>query len=387
MTTEVATPETPIAVPKKPYTSPSQLDTICRCPEQWRRIYMEGERLPPGVAAMQGTAVHDGAAINFRQKIKTHEDLPRNDIVEAAVAKFEAEAAGTYVMTPEESSRGAGTVIGEAKDQVADMATLLADEIVPEYQPVLVEQPVRIILPEASHDLLGILDLADDKRRVVDFKTSGKRKTQGEADQSVQLTFYAAGHRVLTGELPTELRLEVMVKKGVPERQIVRTQRGPDDFAALAHRVNSVLQIIDNGVFMPAPPGSWYCSAKWCGFWPTCRYVNANPQRVYSIAPPKPQPLIEELRAAISKETLQRAVPKKPGKNLKERLWNETKRVCKFCDAPLTLVAAIITPIVPLAHGGSNKPENLTVACRVCSDRQAAAGTPETAESTAGGNQ
>lgn len=372
------------AVPEKPYFSPSRIDMTCRCGEQARRVYEEGERLPPGVAAMQGTAVHDGAAVNFRQKVETHQDLPRNDIVEAAVAKFESESAGMYVLTADEASRGVSAVLGDAKDQVASMAELLADEIAPDYQPVLVEQTVRIILPDATHDLLGILDLADDQNRVIDFKTSGKRKTQAEADQSVQLTFYGAGHRVIRGTLPDELRLEVMVKKATPERQIVRTHRGPEDFRALANRVNSVLKTVKTGLYTPAPPGSWYCSAKWCGFWSTCKFVNANPQRTYSIAPPKEPVNLEDLKTKLAAASGPRSVPKASGKTLKERVWNASGRNCHFCQKPVSLPVAAIAHVVLPAHGGSNDESNLCISHRVCNEQRADAGQPVNAAEAAG---
>ncbi|HEV3340915.1 MAG TPA: PD-(D/E)XK nuclease family protein [Pirellulales bacterium] len=262
--------------PDKPHLSASQLDMISKCPEQWRRRYVEGEVIPPGIAALKGKAVHRPAEINFRQKIETHDDLPVKEFIDLAADAFEAELAGGYLLTPEEEVRGRKTVLGEAKDATVKMAIFHATDQAPDYQPELVEQQFRIALP-GPHDLVGVIDMADDARRVVDLKTSGKAKSQGDADGSIQLTAYAAGYRVLTGEQPTELRLDTIVQTAkTTRRDVVSTARGPADFRALAARLNVVERQIESGIFPPAPVGAWYCGPKYCGYWSTCKFVNAE---------------------------------------------------------------------------------------------------------------
>ena len=47
----------------------SNLGTALRCGEQFRRRYIEGERIPPGVAAGRGTGVHNANDVNLSQKV------------------------------------------------------------------------------------------------------------------------------------------------------------------------------------------------------------------------------------------------------------------------------------------------------------------------------
>lgn len=251
---------------EKPYLSPSQIDMYLRCGESYRRRYIEGERIPPGVAMLQGTGVHAGAEVNFRQKVTSRTDLPASDIIDAAVDGFDRSLLGGYQIDSD------GPAPDEARDQVATIAELYADEVAPEYQPVHVEQAVKIELP-GPYDMLGILDMADDHGRVVDIKTTGKAKTQTECDTSAQLTFYAAAHKVLTGELASEVRLEVLVKTKRPKRVMLASTRGQEHFAALANKINAVSAGIQAGVFLPAEPGSWMCSQKFCGYYHTCPFV------------------------------------------------------------------------------------------------------------------
>lgn len=260
----------------KPYLSATQLNMYARCPEQYRRRYIEGERLPPGIAATRGTGLHQAAAANMRQKVQSHVDQPPTDIIDQAVAAYDAAIHGGVALTAEEVSEGVENVIGENRDLVADLALVHAKQQAPEYQPVLVEREIRLELP-GPRDLLGVIDLADDQGRVVDWKTGKKAQSQTEADTSVQLTIYAAAHRAVSGSDPSEVRLDYLTTGSRIKRGVVSSQRGPDDYAALAARFNAVSAAIDAGVFPPAMPGSWFCSARWCGFYENgCPFVNGR---------------------------------------------------------------------------------------------------------------
>jgi hypothetical protein len=250
-----------------------------RCPEQYRRRYIEGERIPPGIAMMTGTAVHKGIEHNFRRKIETHEDLPGARIAEAAVAGFEQATKDGYTLTKEEDKIGRARVLGTAIEQTVALAHLHAEEQAPDYQPVEVEQATRMIFPTAAADLLAITDLRDDQGRVTDFKTSAKSKPGAEVDYSMQLTIYAAAYWVDRGIPPVEVRLDTLVKTKKPKRQLLRSTRGKADIEVLIGRINITLKAMQSGNFPPCPPDAWQCSDRWCGYFRTCPYVNSEPQR------------------------------------------------------------------------------------------------------------
>lgn len=262
----------------KPHLSASQLEMFGKCPEQWRRRYIEKHVLPPGISILKGKAVHACAEQNFKQKIETHEDLPRSQIVEIAVADFEEQSQSPeFAFTAEEESRGGDVVIGEAVDSVADMASVHAQQQAPDYQPVHVEGDFRVSLPNSAYDIVGRIDLIDDRNIVADLKTAGKAKTQDDADSNVQLTVYSVGVRLLTGEPATELRYDTIVQtKTKTYRHVTTTQRGDGDLVALSNRINTVNAMIQAGVFPPTTPGAWWCGPKWCGYWRTCPYVNSQ---------------------------------------------------------------------------------------------------------------
>ena len=264
---------------KRPHISPSQLNMISNCGEQWRRRYEEGEIIPPGIAMMQGTGVHAGAAVNFKQKIESHEDLPAKDIIDASVSGMtERIREDGILFTEDEQAIGEDVVVGKAIDTVKTLATLHASTQAPDYQPIEngVEQWMSIEVPNATHDLFGIVDLLDDKHRVVDIKTAAKTPSKGTADSSIQLTFYAAAKQVKSGMPASEVRLDTLVNLKTPKRHIDVSHRGADDFRALSNRVNAALAVIKAGTYAPANPNWWGCDPRYCGFHATCPYVNPN---------------------------------------------------------------------------------------------------------------
>ena len=263
----------------RPYISATQVEMYWRCPESWRRRYAEQEVIPPGIVLLVGSGVHRGAEVNFSQKIESRVDLPADDIVDAAVAGFEAGQAGGLAFTKEEVSCGCEIVIGAAKDQTAQLAGLHAKEQAPDYQPVAAEQRIEIPFPSATHDLLGFVDLIDDQDRVTDIKTIGKKPPAGIADESTQLTIYAAAFQRLYGRPASEVRLDFLrkaTKTMQPQRYVASSTRGPADFQALIYRINETLKAINAGIYPPASPGAWCCSPKWCGYWQTCRFINSE---------------------------------------------------------------------------------------------------------------
>ncbi len=262
----------------KPHLSATQLDMFARCGEQWRRRYVEGDKIPPGIAMAKGGGLHQAAELNMRQKIDSHVDLPASQIVDAAVAGFESIVSAEDVwLTPDERERGKKFVVSETIDALADIAEVHAAEQAPDYQPVFVEQVVEIPVASADYDIKGVIDLADDQDRLIDFKTAKRSKSQGDVDASTQLTIYAGAFRGLTGREPAEIRFDTIVQtKTKTSRQVVTTERDRGDFVALAARIQTVSKAIKAGVFLPAPAGAWQCSAAWCGFHSSCKYVKGN---------------------------------------------------------------------------------------------------------------
>lgn len=259
---------------EKPHVSPSQLDMYEKCGEQWRRRYVLKEKIPPGIAMLRGSSVHVGAEINFKQKIETHQDLPTKDIVEASVESFDSNSRNGVSFTEEEMRIGTKKVVGKEKDVVAKSAQVLGDEVVKHYQPAFVEKLHRISLSK-ERDLVVKLDVATVKDEIMDVKT-GRRMSEADARQSVQMNIYGIAYHGITGKTPQSLIHENLVAPLTPtgevKRNPLRTSLRPQNVDATIRRLNSFLTGLEAGFFKPAPQGAWWCSTKYCGYAWTCPF-------------------------------------------------------------------------------------------------------------------
>jgi len=255
---------------EKKYISATQLSTFERCGLQYLFRYVEKITIPPGVAMVKGAGVHGGAKANFEQKKESHRDLPKGHIIEISVTEFERRAAKGVLLTPEEETVGYEKVLGQTKDSVVTLASIFADEVAPVYQPAYVEERHRIVVPDSEYDLMAIMDLATEDELVVDLKTGSKKKAAAEVQTSSQLTFYSLVYKKITGNLPRAVRLEVLVDKKTPERQVLEGSRDLGHLQVLIARINRMVDAIAKGAFLPVEPSSFWCSKRFCGYANIC---------------------------------------------------------------------------------------------------------------------
>lgn len=247
------------------------------CGEAYRRRYVEGEKDLAGTAALRGSGVHGGAQVNHIQKKKSGKDLPKQDIVDAAVAAYEERKSKEgFRLTPDEMSIGVTPALARTVQTITVLTGVYADQVAPGIEPDLIEEKITVEIPGTDVDLAGTLDLSTVDGRIKDFKTSTRSKSQKDADESSQLTMYDFLYEKKTGRKPSGVDLEVLVDLKTPKHQRLSTVRTQRDRQVLFNRINVMLNSRKAGIFAPAAVGSWNCSAKWCGFWDTCPFVNSE---------------------------------------------------------------------------------------------------------------
>ena len=248
-----------------------------RCPEQYRRRYVEGQRIPPGIALLRGSAVHTAAEQNNGQKVNSHEDLPVVDLQDIAAEAYDirVQEEGVYLQ-PDEKSR-AKDALGEGKDAAVGLAGYYGEALAPQIQPVEVEQRFTIELPGLC-DLMGVIDVVDTERVIRDMKTSGKRKAQRDADTNTGLTVYGLAYETQNQSPPAGLRLDTLIrtKSGKHSLQHLDTERTHAHYGALLKRLTAQVQAISLGSFPPTNPANWWCGPRWCGYYHTCPYRNGS---------------------------------------------------------------------------------------------------------------
>lgn len=249
-------------------------NTWLRCPEQFRRRYIEGDILPPGIAAHVGSGLHGAAELNFTEKLITGEDQPKSILQDAAATAYRArlDRDGVFVCHAEMPSLQKDLAAG------LDMAVKLVDpffEFAPEIQPSLVEHKSSIDV-EGLPRITGTVDLYTVDKRLSDLKTAKRTWSQQQADTTTQLTIYREFVKRELGTPPDTYTIDCFVKTKTPKYESVKTVRNDEDFEVLANKMRLMMRMVNAGIFPPADPGSWVCSPRFCGYYLTCTYIAAH---------------------------------------------------------------------------------------------------------------
>jgi hypothetical protein len=243
-----------------------------RCGEQFRRRYVEGEVIPPGIAQIRGTGLHHASQVNFSVKLRTGQDEPLSVLLDAAEDKFRRIAADGVYLTKEEKPEKA-KLLENGLHQTLTLTTHYRQEVAPRIFPKFVETKFAVARPEIKLPLTGIIDVEDQHGKIVDLKTSSMKWPEERIRQEIQPVFYSLVREQETGARPDiEYQILIPYKAGAQaQKQCYRAQ--DNDYAALLSKMKLFEVAVKVGLFLPAFPGSWWCSDKWCGYHSTCRYV------------------------------------------------------------------------------------------------------------------
>ena len=261
-----------------------------RCGEQYFRRYILGEKIAPGVALIVGSATHVPIEHDLQNKIETEELLPSEQIKDLARDTVNDRWDREGVRLDEtEQEKGADRVKGEAVDMAVNLALLHHNELAPLIQPAHVERRWELDLPGYDCTLTGVIDIQETSLDVIDTKTAARRPAANSADGNQQLTIYCLATKVLDGVIP-KVSIHSLVKSKSKRRQpaewrgltlpddieIQESTRTSVDFPPVLRRIESLLVAIEKGIFLPTNPENWACDPRYCGYYPTCKYVNAK---------------------------------------------------------------------------------------------------------------
>jgi len=251
------------------YLSISQIEMYIRCPRSYYFRYIKGIVSPPSIALVTGSSGHAALEMNFRYKANdpNRMDAPVSDVMDAFSDEFDVRS--------KELDRGTPLSLSNEKDRTYGLLQKHQEEIAPSLVPESadsVEQELKMEI--GGIQMLGYADLVTTDS-VVDHKFVGKVKSAADANNSLQLTFYAKATGKDQGAFNCLVKSKLSPKAGrwsVPKVQIVPGAVRTDlDYAWLENVVKSIAISISAGVFPPTDPCSWACSEKFCGFWHMCR--------------------------------------------------------------------------------------------------------------------
>jgi len=244
------------------HISISQIRMFRRCPQQYKFRYIDGLKIPPAGAVTLGKSIHKGIEYNFSQKIKSHQDLPLDDVFDAYSTAFESLRYDTDWKDEKP---------GEVKDDGYSLLKVHHTQKAPQVQPVAVEKKIEIPFENVDYTFLGYLDVIDEKGKILDTKTASRTPPEDQIKRDEQLTAYALLYRVEYGKEEAGIELDFLVRTKRPKLVVLEGWRTQADIDLFLEEVGKIYQAIKTGIFYRTDPANWWCSPQWCGYWDKCQ--------------------------------------------------------------------------------------------------------------------
>lgn len=247
----------------------SGVDMYLRCGQQYAFRYLEGKRSPPGIALAEGVGHHAAMEADNKRKIKEGKAYGHKQLTELFVDEFdklipvyekECEEVKTKLDWEGEDKNG---IVARAQVLHLDYEKRISTKIVPESAEESFAKEATV--KEKTFRLYGQIDLTT-KKKVWDYKTSRRAKSQRDADESLQLTLYG-----WVAE-KKEVGLIVLIKDK-PHVELVESTRSTGESLWGLEVAASAVEGIRRGVFNLTKPDpmAWHCSRRFCGFYGICR--------------------------------------------------------------------------------------------------------------------
>lgn len=252
-------------VAKKDHYSFSQVNTFLRCPYQYAFRYLLSYKVPPISALVFGSSMHETLEDNYVQKIESYIDIPVGEAQARFANHWEVNMVKNVGMEFDE---------GESRESMLDEGTRMIagyhEVIAPTIQPVVVEEPFTVSMPNISKPFVGRIDLIDINDIVVDHKNTKRAGIQSAVDKDFQTTMYYKAFISKYSKMPKGFEMHYLVRTKKPQYLKIHTTRTADNISAFEHTCSKVTESIERGIFYPNPH-NFMCSEKGCGYWKFCK--------------------------------------------------------------------------------------------------------------------
>lgn len=303
----------PRTLPHGDYLSASSVRLYLSCPEKWRRRYLLGEYEPSSGSVIVGNAVHKAEGQHYQHKLDVGRNLLVADVLDAYSDEFE--------YAKEEASDRAGIDWGEerpgrVKDSGARVLGLYHRQVARLVVPSAVERRFTVELPGVDWTFQGYFDLETGEGPVVDLKVRGATKgvvSAEEAAADVAVTGYTFARKAEGAaswplfDFHSLVRAETCTPRHVLITPTKRSIEQLEAFERLLYRVaTEIAWRTENDVWTPAPPGSWWCSDRYCGFWRSCPFGGAHRNGggpgPRPLRKPKPTDMLDAVDATLRRD-------------------------------------------------------------------------------------
>lgn len=250
------------------HLSYSSISSYMTCGKAWKYRYIDKVQAPTSPTLIIGSTVHD----TVEEIVRTQTlGIDRPDSADFATERLSERlsASGLAVDGPEAEN---------AKNDVLRFFTspYILSEVynitakVDEAGP-MIERKVTLQVPEVEIPIIGYIDIILSNGTPADFKTAAKSWTLEKAQQELQPVFYLGAMQQMGIPVNWDFWHIVLVKTKQPKFQILQHHHNQTEVDRLMDQIRMVWKSMTAGVFMPAAPGSWKCSPRWCEYWDVCQ--------------------------------------------------------------------------------------------------------------------
>jgi len=252
----------------RPHWSYSQLSQFLRCPLQYffERIAKLPKPFLPSSMVL-GSAVHQSLA-EYHRRLQSQQSVSRDHVQEKFMTAWMKSEGEKKIQYRDGDSRN------KMLEQGVALLNLYQDQAPPQ-QIVGVEQSMMVPLQNSRGEflerpLVAVIDLLyrEEAGLVVnEFKTSGRRFADSEADNALQASAYVHAIQQKYDET-ARVRYTILVKTKTPAVQNLDTVRNEKDLGRLGDIAEIIERAIEAKVFYPVE-SPLNCSG--CPFFRPCR--------------------------------------------------------------------------------------------------------------------
>lgn len=256
------------------FLSPSAVSMFQSCGHAFYLRYVKGLKMPPSVAMVEGISHHKWLEFNNNHKLQKGRDVT----VAVAEEVFQEDWKKRSQNAGDRSPKSVNDISKRAKPLIQRYMTIIAPALIPKVAEVQADAIV------AGVPMMLKIDVVTNKNAVLDYKVSSRKKSKNDVLNSLQLPLYAAVMKAKRAGLVSMVHTKNEVAQETHPF-------GQHELDWAGEVVASVADAIGKGSFPKAPPDSWKCSERFCGYWHMCRGAKAVKQ-------PKDD-MIQKLKASI----------------------------------------------------------------------------------------
>lgn len=263
--------------------SPSQMSTALGCAAAYYQKYILRRKIPPGIFLAVGSGLDEASNVNFLQKMSTREDLPLEDLNDAAVTEFNRRLLKEGLFLTKEEAQNSEKVISDAKGKMLQLVKGFRDFVAPVIQPVCVQGSISFTRDAVPGVLFrGKIDVMNDEHDVIDLKSAKGKWPKGKADHEYQPSFYIHGARESLNAKTKRFTYHILTKGKETAHHVIHTKRDPSDLKTIEERAKVIVSMRNSGLFPPCDPGDWRCGPRWCSFYLAgCKYVSERNRKIH----------------------------------------------------------------------------------------------------------